>query len=211
MAEYNLADSLKFAITIFSLLNPLGALPMFLTLTFGRSHKGIKHISTTCAITVFITAIISLFLGEIILKMFGISISSFRIGGGILLATMAFSMLYAKQQQTKLSKEEIAYQESEDTIGIVPLAIPLLAGPGTISTAIVYASEFSTPWHWIGAVMALAIISIIIKYVLQFSEQIGKRIGPIGLNVLTRIMGLITMSIAVEFIIKGIKNFFPNL
>lgn len=211
MADYNVADSLKFGITIFSILNPLGALPMFLTLTFGRSHKGIKHISTTCAITVFITAIVSLVLGKSILGIFGISIPSFRIGGGVLLAAMAFSMLHAKQQQAKLSQEEIAHQESEDTIGIVPLAIPLLAGPGTISTSIVYASEFTSPWHWAGAVVALALICVAIKYILQFSEKIGKQIGTIGLNVLTRIMGLITMAIAVEFIATGIKQFFPNI
>lgn len=211
MADYNIADSLKFGITIFSILNPLGALPMFLTLTFGRTHKGIKHISTTCAVTVFITSIVSLVLGKAILSMFGISIPSFRIGGGVLLAAMALSMMAAKQQQTKLSSEEIAYQESEDTIGIVPLAIPLLAGPGTISTSIVYSSEFSTVWHWIGAFVAMAVICVAIKYILQFSEQIGKRIGTIGLNVLTRIMGLITMAIAVEFIAVGVKQFFPNL
>lgn len=211
MEGYSFADTLKFAITIFSILNPLGALPMFLTLTAGRSHKGINHISTTCALTVFITALVSLFLGEKLLGVFGISIPSFRIGGGVLLATMAFSMIYAKQQQSKLSKEEIALQESEDTIGIVPLAIPLLAGPGTISTTIVYASGFSSLWHWVGAVVALALISLAIKYILLFSEQIGKRIGTIGLNVLTRIMGIITMAIAIEFIATGLKQFFPNL
>ncbi len=209
--SYNIADTLKFAITIFSILNPLGALPMFLTLTFGRSHKGINHISTTCALTVFITSIISLFLGKSILAIFGISIPSFRIGGGILLAVMALNMLTAKQQQSKLSQEEIQVQESEDTIGIVPLAIPLLAGPGTISTSIVYSAEFLTAWHWVGAVIALAVICVAIKYILLFSEKIGGKIGTIGLNVLTRIMGLITMAIAVEFVATGIKQFFPNI
>ena len=202
----------KLFISLASVLNPLGALPVYLTLTQENSRDEIKRIATSCSIAVFITIAVSLIFGQKILGFFGISVASFRVGGGVLLATMALSMLQAKRTSTKLNKQE-ERESSIDIkeIGIVPLAIPLLAGPGTISTSIIQAQSLQTPMLWAGAIMVCLLIGITVKLVLTFSRLIGRRLGTVGVNVMTRIMGLILMAMAVEFITGGLKEIFPAL
>lgn len=205
------SEILKFAITLLSVLNPIGALPVFLTLTADNSIDEIKKVSTTCAIAVIITTIIGLIFGKSILSFFGISIASFRIGGGLLIASMAFSMLNAKQSQTKLNKREIEGHVDLREIGVVPLAIPLLAGPGAISTCIIQAEYFNGPLQWLGAFFVILLMGILIKFIFSQARSISSRMGTVGVNVLTRIMGLILMALAIEFMVMGIKQIFPQI
>ncbi|MFZ4715160.1 MAG: MarC family protein [Bacteriovoracaceae bacterium] len=209
--DYSLSDTLKFGISIFSVLNPLGAIPVFLTLTKNNSDLEIKKISTTCAFTIFITITIGLLFGGQILHFFGISIASFRIGGGILLATMAFNMLSAKQHNLKINQDEIEAKSDVDEVGIVPLAIPLIAGPGSISTSIIASEKFNSFAQYAACIIVVVIISFSIKYILRSSRTIGVKMGTVGLNVMTRIMGLILMALAIEFISGGVKQIFPFL
>ena len=206
-----LEDLLKFALTMFSILNPLGAIPIFLSLTQDRTHKEVKRITSISAISVLITLLCGFFIGKTLLEVFGISIASFRVGGGILLGIMAADMLAAKPMHSKMNPQEAEQLRKDDPIGVVPLAIPLLAGPGSISTSILYSSMFTGWIRCIGVVFVLLLIVIATKYILLFSERIGKRMGPLGLNVMTRIMGLITMALAVEFVAIGLKELFPFL
>lgn len=208
--EFNFSDSWKFGITLFSVLNPLGAIPIFLSLTKNNSDLEIKKISTTCAFTIFITITVGMIFGGKILQFFGISVASFRIGGGILLGTMAFNMLSAKQHNSKINQDEIDAKSNVEEIGIVPLAIPLLAGPGTISTSIIHAEKFVGIGEYAESIIATLLVALMIKYILRFSRTIGAKMGTVGLNVMTRIMGLILMALAVEFISGGIKQIFPN-
>lgn len=208
--DLNFADTWKFGITLFSVLNPLGAIPIFLSLTRNNSDQEIKKISTTCAFTILITITVGMIFGGKILHFFGISIASFRIGGGILLGTMAFNMLSAKQHNSKINQDEIDAKSNVDEIGIVPLAIPLLAGPGTISTSIIHAEKFNGVAEYLSSIMVTILVCLIIKYILRFSRSIGSKIGTVGLNVMTRIMGLMLMALAVEFISGGVKQIFPN-
>lgn len=208
--DFNFGDTWKFGITLFSVLNPLGAIPIFLSLTKNNSDQEIKKISTTCAFTIFLTITVGMVFGGKILQFFGISIASFRIGGGILLGTMAFNMLSAKQHNSKINQDEIDAKSNVDEIGIVPLAIPLLAGPGTISTSIIHAEKFNGIGEYVSSVIVTVLVSFVIKYILRFSRTIGSKIGTVGLNVMTRIMGLMLMALAVEFISGGVKQIFPN-
>lgn len=160
---------------------------------------------------VAITIIVSLILGQRILEFFGISIASFTIGGGFLIFSMAFSMIRAQQTQAKMNQDEIDDAEETAEIGIVPLAIPLLSGPGTISTSIIQAKHFSDASHWIGAIVLVAVVALIVNLILRNSRAIGKRLGKIGLNVMTRVMGLILLSISIEMIVAGVKEILPIL
>lgn len=210
MANLIFDDSIKLLVSLLSILNPLGVIPVFISLTESFSEDKVKSIATSCALTVGATIIISLALGQRILSFFGISLASFSIGGGILIFMMALQMISAKNVAQKLNKSE---QENlnPSEIGIVPLAIPLLAGPGTISQAIIYSNKVESGTYWIGSIAVVLIIGLLIKFVFQYSKIIGKRLGTIGLNVMTRIMGLIILSLSIEIIASGIRDILPAL
>jgi multiple antibiotic resistance protein len=124
---------------------------------------------------------------------------------------MALNMMGAKNHASKINSQEKEQLNANDPIAVVPLAIPMLAGPGSISTSIVYSTEFSSPVDWIFIVLIYTLLAVLIKLILMSSEFLGRKLGTLGINVLTRIMGLITMALAVEFISKGIKTIFPSL
>jgi len=124
---------------------------------------------------------------------------------------MAFSMISGQQSNTKINTQEIESFDFEKEIGIIPLAIPLLSGPGAISTSIIHSKNFTTPLHWIYSIVMVIFIGLLIKIVLSYAEKIGDRLGQIGLNVMTRIMGLILLSMSIEMIASGIKEIMPIL
>ena len=208
---HTLNDILKFAVTLLSIINPLGVIPVFLGFTQVKKNLNIQKISNACAVTTSITIFISLFFGQNILSFFGISIPSFTIGGGMLLFTMAFSMIAAHQSDSKINTEELEKVGMEKELGIIPLAIPLLAGPGAISISIIQAKNFSTTYHWLGACIVVILIGVVIKLLLTFAQEIGRKIGQIGINIMTRIMGLILLAISIEMIASGMKEMMPVL
>lgn len=204
-------DVIKFSITLISIINPLGAIPVFLGFTKNHKNLNIKNVTNTCATASAITILVSLVFGQMLLNFFGISVASFTIGGGFLLFTMAFSMISGHQSTTRINTEEIRSFDFEREIGIIPLAIPLLSGPGAISTSIIHAKNFTTTTHWILVTLTVLFIGILIKIILSYAETIGERLGQIGLNVMTRIMGLILLSMSIEMIASGIKAILPAL
>lgn len=206
-----ITDVLKFFITLISIVNPLGAIPVFLG--FVRNHKNInvKKLANHTATAVTVTILISLIGGQAVLNFFGISVASFTIGGGILLTTTAFSMISGQQSNSKINNDEIRSLDFEREIGIIPLAIPLLSGPGAISTSIIHAKNFSSSIHWIAGIIMVLVVGLLIKIILSYAEIIGEKLGQIGLNVMTRIMGLILLSMSIEMIAFGIKEIMPIL
>lgn len=214
MSDFSVAfsDVLKFAITLVSILNPIGVIPIFLNMTNRFSVDKTRQIVRSCAISVVVTIFITLILGQQILNFFGISIASFTVGGSILIASMAFSMISARQSQAKLNPEEIQTTEEEvGEVGIVPLAIPLLAGPGVMSTSIIQSKTFVTPIHWIGAALVVLSVGVIVYFTLISAQKISDRLGRLGLNVMTRVMGIILLAISIELLAKGLKEIFPSL
>ena len=123
----------------------------------------------------------------------------------------AISMLKAQQSAEKINQEEVDRQTQIKEIGIVPLAIPMLAGPGSISTCIMYSEKLSNVFEWTGIVFAVALMTTLIFLILANSRKIREKIGRISLNVMTRIMGLILLAVAVEYMSSGLKGLFPVL
>jgi multiple antibiotic resistance protein len=209
MAEYS--DYLKIFVGLFAVLNPLGIIPIFISMTSDESDIDKKNTINTVAISVAIILLLSLFFGDLLLEFFGISINSFRIGGGILILLMAISMLHGKKSHVKQTPEEADEAQVRESIGIVPLAMPLLAGPGGISGVIIASHKYNGLFHHLAIAVIILFLSAVIWGILKVSPFIAKKMSMTGLNIVTRIMGLILASIAVEFIVNGLKGMFPAL
>ena len=149
--------------------------------------------------------------GEALLRFFGITISSFRVGGGIHIILMSISMMNAKLSPVKQTEEEAQDAAEKDSIAVVPLGIPLLAGPGAISTVIVYAHYESSPMHYLLLGAEILGVAGVVWISFRLAPFIASRLGKTGINVVTRIMGLIMAAIGIEFIANGLKQIFPGL
>ena len=209
MLEYN--DYLKIFISLIAIVNPLGAIPIFVDLIKGMADQERHRIINVVATTVGLILLTSLLFGEVILQFFGITIHSFRVGGGILLLLMSISMLHAKVSAITQTREEAEESRDKESIAIVPLSIPLLAGPGGISTVVIAAHRASGIGHYAVIAVEIAVLSLILWTVLRLAPLISKHISATGINISTRIMGLILAAIAVEFIANGLKGLFPAL
>lgn len=201
----------KITIALFAIVNPIGSVPIFITATNGWSKQDRAKIAQIVATTVFIVLAASAFLGDKILNFFGISIPSFQVGGGILLMLIAISMMHGKQSGTRQTPEEAQTLAEREVIAIVPLSIPLLAGPGAISNMIIAAQQNSSFAGHLSLVVPILIVCIIIWLVLRLSVAISNQLGTIGINIVTRLMGLILAAMAVEFVAHGLIGLFPKL
>ena len=209
MTEY--AHLVKTTLALFAIVSPLGALPMFIASTRNWSKQERAKTTRTVAFTVFIVLMVSAFLGEHILDFFGISIPSFEVGGGILLMLIAIAMMHGKQSGARQTEEEAHDMEERKVIAIVPLSIPLLVGPGAISSMILSAQQHPTfTGHLMLTVPAL-IVALSAWLTLQLADNITHFLGTTGINVITRLMGLILTAMAVEFIAHGLTGLFPHL
>jgi multiple antibiotic resistance protein len=201
----------KMLIGLVAIVNPIGAIPIFISLTSELETPARDAISKTVVYSVLIILLLSLVIGEWILIFFGIRISSFHVAGGILILLMAISMMHAKTSGAKRTVEEVEESESKESIAVVPLAIPLLAGPGAISTVILYAHKSSGLLHYFLVGLVIVTTTLILFLAFKSVSYISKSISQTGINIFTRIMGLILASIAIEFIANGVKGLFPTL
>ncbi len=201
----------KITIALFAIVNPIGSVPIFISATNGWSDNDRAKTAKTVAFTVFIVLAVSAFLGDKILDFFGVTIPSFQVGGGILLMLIAISMMHGKQSGTRQTPEEAQTLAEREVIAIVPLSIPLLAGPGAISNMIIAAQQNSSFIGHLSLIIPIFIICIIVWLVLRLSVAISSRLGTIGINIVTRLMGLILAAMAVEFIAHGLVGLFPQL
>ncbi|OIR04632.1 hypothetical protein GALL_133020 [mine drainage metagenome] len=202
---------IKVTIALFAIVNPIGCLPIFISATDGWSKQDRARTAKTVATTVAIVLIVSTFLGDRVLNFFGISIPSFQVGGGILLMLIANSMMHGKQSGTRQTPEEAQSLAEREAIAIVPLSIPLLAGPGAISSMIINAQQNSSFVGHVSLIAPILVIAAIIWIVLRLSSSISNQLGSIGINIVTRLMGLILAAMAVEFIAHGLIGLFPKL
>jgi multiple antibiotic resistance protein len=189
--------------SFFTLTNPLGTMPVFLTMTHGMTDKARRTIVRRATIVSFVTLMVFVFSGQFLFKFFGISTNGFRIAGGVIIFKIGYDMLQARYTPMKLKDEEIkAYA---DDISITPLGIPMLCGPGAIANAIVLmqdAHSFEMKSVLIGTI---AIIYLLTFFVLRASTRLVNLLGETGNNVMMRLMGLILMVIAVECFVSGAK------
>lgn len=201
----------KFLIGLLAIVNPFGAIPIFVALTSDAPDAERRRIARIVVIAVTTILLISLAFGERVLRFFGISINSFTVGGGILIMLMAISMVQARISPVSHTKEEARESESKTSVAVVPLAMPLLAGPGAISTVILYANKAAGVSHYLFMGLDILILAIVLWTVLQLVPWISRHVSQTGINIFTRIMGLMLMAIAIEFIANGMKGLFPAL
>lgn len=198
--------------TLFALVNPLSVVPVLANLTEGFSRAEIKAVIKK-AISVQAGMFYGfMFLGEYIFIGLGIDISDFEIAGGILLFKVAFDMLQGRTSTTKLTAREQQDYLEREAVGVVPIGVPLLAGPGSITTAIIY---FNTKSNGIidhlSVIVAVAVVVTLSYFILKFSSRILERMGKTGSLIVSRIMGLLIAAIGISFIVTGIAGVIANL
>ena len=200
-------DLLPFALlcftSFFTLTNPLGTMPVFLTMTNGMNDHERKAIVRRATIVSFITLMVFTFSGQFLFKFFGISSNGFRIAGGFIIFKIGFDMLQARYSNAKLKEEEV--KTYADDISITPLAIPMLCGPGAIAKAIMLMDDASTLSLKGTLIGIIALVYFITFLILQASTRLVRILGETGNNVMMRLMGLILMVSAVECFVSGLK------
>lgn len=198
-------------IAILAIVNPLGAVPVFTAITQDETPEQQQHTARKAAVTMAITLLVSAYFGIYILQFFGINMNSFRVAGGVLIMMMAMNMMSGRTN--KMRQTEAEHQEgiAKEDVAVVPLAIPILAGPGAMSTMILTTQNAG---HWLGYVfitMDVLIVASIAYTMLRMSMPLTQRIGESGIRIATRILGLILAAIAVQFITQGLIALLPGL
>jgi len=205
------AEYVKIFVALLVIVNPIGTMPMFLGLTVKDSAADKKRIARVASISVAIVLAVSSMVGEHLLGFFGITIASFKVGGAILILLIALSMMHAAPSGEQQTPEEAKEAEDKESIAVVPLAIPLLSGPGAISTTIIYAAQRPSLAHLGGVVACCLLVAITTWIALRAATPIGARLGRTGINVVIRIMGLLLAAVAVEIFASGIVVLLPGL
>lgn len=189
--------------SFFTLTNPLGTMPVFLSMTKGMDNRQRQHIVRRATIISFIILICFTIAGQVLFTLFGISANGFKIAAGFIILKIGFDMLQAKYSNTKLSDEEVKVYA--DDISITPLSIPMLCGPGAIANGIVLMENAGTWEMKVVLLVSIAIIYLLTYVILSASTRLVPIIGETGNNVMMRLMGLILMVIAVECFVGGLK------
>ncbi len=198
---------LKSFMALFTVIDPVGGAPFFLSITEGYSSSERKKIAFRASLTLFFTLELFLWIGKNLLEIFQISIFSFKIAGGILLFVTAMEMLFGQIRHAKTSVEEASQVRRKEDVSIVPLGIPYLAGPGAITTTIILAENAQT-LHKIELSFVILANALVTFLLLSQAERIFKILGELGTKAIVRILGLILASIAVEYITSGLKQIF---
>lgn len=201
----------KFFIGLVAIVNPIGIVPVFVGLTRNLTDAERNTVGLRASLTVGIVLVVALLMGDSLLAFFGISLDSFRVAGGILILLMAISMLHGGMSPAKQTIEEAQDAEEKENIAVVPLGMPLLAGPGAVSTIIIYAHRDHGFTHY-ALLLSIALALALLTWIsLRAAPVIAERLGRTGLNIVTRIMGLILAAIGVEFMANGIRQLLPGL
>lgn len=211
----------KLILAFMVLINPFSALATFLDLTRNNNSRERRKVAQIAALSVFLVIVVFAFSGNWILKLFGISTGAFQVGGGLLVFMIAVSMM---SDGNNPAKPEIGTEESHEitikpkhpgqsaaSIAVVPLAIPMMIGPGGISTVVIYASAAESLNDTLFIIAAGAIISAICFCTLIAASKISNLLGETGLTILNRIMGMLLAAVSVEIVVTGLKALFPQL
>ncbi len=211
MQSFEIAIFLQFFLGLVAAVNPVGIMPVFGSLTGHMTLEEKNKTAATANIAVAIILIIALLAGQMLLDLFSISLDSFRVAGGLLLLSIAFSMMSGKLGEDKQNKQEKSEYISREQIAVVPLAMPLMAGPGAISSTIVYGSRYPNMLDTLGIILTVVAFSFCSWLLFRSAPYIVRLLGQTGINVITRIMGLILGALGIEFIANGLRNLFPGL
>ena len=192
---------------LFSVLNPIGTVPIFVGLTQGYTKKERSRVSLWTAVNVFIILIISFFIGQYVLQFFGITISALRIAGGIIIASSGFGLLNGNFSKNKgINKKVQEDIENRNDIALTPLAMPMLAGPGSISLLIAYYQEHHETSDIISSCLAIFVVAILIYIILRSAHYLAKYLGASGIVAISRIVGFLTIAIGIQYIISSVLS-----
>ena len=206
-------DIVKPLIALLAIVNPIGVIPFFIHFTGGFTPAQRRRTIHVASVGAFCVIAVSALAGLRIIEFFGISLASFQVGGGMLLLMSALQMLNAEPAESR--QADIAEGEDKvdagDSIAVVPLTIPLLTGPATISTMVIYAEKTRHWWQLAVLVGYGVVIAVAVWIAFSLSGRIAKAIGRTGIQVMTRLMGLLLAALAVEVMSDGLVKLFPGL
>ncbi|HQU14862.1 MAG: amino acid transporter [Chromatiales bacterium 21-64-14] len=198
-------------VALIAILNPVGAVPVFMSVTASQSAAERTRTARVVAQSVAVVLLISAFFGEPILAFFSISMAAFRVGAGLLILLMAIAMLHARAFGVRQTPEELEEGVQKEAVAVVPLGIPLLAGPGAISTVILHAQRAHGALE-LGLLSGVILLTALLTYVvLRLADPVARRMGVAGINIATRVSGLLLAAIAVEILAAGLLQLFPGL
>lgn len=199
----NLFYFLKVLVALFAIVAPLSTVPIFLGMTPTNTVAERKRMARMACLVTTVVLLIFALAGQLIFKFMGITLPAFQIAGGLLLFGIGYDMLHARESESKISAEERDIGEKLESVAITPLAVPLLAGPGAISTTILLMGEAANLWQNVIVVGAIPIIMVISYYIFRVSADGAAWISPIVLKVIRRLTGLILAAMAVQFVVNG--------
>jgi multiple antibiotic resistance protein len=192
--------------SIFFLVDPFAALPTFLAVTAGSDADRRKRIARKASLTALIFLSAFAVAGQYIFKMFGITLPAFEIAGGVILLLIGLDMLEAKRSATQEASGDTEAAASKEDAGIVPLGIPMLAGPGAIASVMVLVGQAQTRWQMAAILGSIFITAAICYLVLGNSDRVGRALGETGIRILVRIMGLLLVALAVQYFVNGMAD-----
>ncbi|HEY4008602.1 MAG TPA: MarC family protein [Acidobacteriaceae bacterium] len=189
--------------SIFFLVDPFAALPTFLAITEGQDARRRVRTARRASLTAWGVLTTFAFIGQYIFKLFGISLPAFEIAGGVILLLIGLDMLEAKRSPTQETRKDTQAAASKDDAGIVPMGIPMLAGPGSITTVMVLVGQVQSAWEMIAILAAIAITAGICFLVLGAASRVARVLGQTGIRILVRVMGLLLVALAVQYFVNG--------
>lgn len=204
------AALVSFVAALFSMMNPVGNIGVFAGMTADRSAAESRKIAWSCAMSVAITLLIVTWGGPGLLLFFGVTVDSLRAAGGLIVLLIGLHMLFNKAEH-KHSSSELEDAQSRSSIAVVPLTIPIVAGPGTMATVLVYAQQNPEFLGKIEMSVIIAGMSALLGVLFSFASPIAKAIGESGMGVVTRVMGMILAAIAMGMLAEGLKAMMPGL
>lgn len=188
---------------LFTIANPIGTIPVFLSVTEGMDAARQRRIAVTTGIGVFVVLVVSLLLGALLLQFFGIGVAALKIAGFLFVATIAWAML------TRTGS--IVPTTNEGSPAIVPLAMPIVAGPGAIALIIAFAKENPAPVDYVWGVVIIAVVALIAAVIFVFAPYLSKLLGPAGMEIFTKLFGLILLAICVQQILTALPTVWTGL
>ncbi len=198
-------------ITLLALVNPLASIPFFIHITNGFSDLQRKKTIQATSLSVLVVLVVCALLGLRILAFFGISLASFQVAGGALLIISALSMLNAQPAEAKTNVDEASYAVNQASIAVVPLAIPMLTGPASMSAMVIFANRTQNMLQMLLLLFYAVLVAVSVYVSYSMAPHIARFMGRTGINVMTRLMGLVLASLSVEVISEGLKKMFPAI
>jgi len=192
--------------SIFFLVDPFAALPTFLAVTEGQDTRRRFRTARKASLTAFVVLTTFSLIGQYIFHIFGITLPAFEIAGGVILLLIGLDMLEAKRSPTQESPKETRAAQAKDDVGIVPMGIPMLAGPGAITSVMVLVGQAQARWQMAAILGSIALTALVCFAVLGSAAKVARILGETGIRILVRIMGLLLVAIAVQYFVNGLQD-----